>query len=145
MVPGGQTLTPWPGGSPHLPGSPGSSPQRGSWHSQGSSGQRSFPGWQGMRGREGFGGPRCPGCWAPRNNRSLLDSVFLPFFKHLALSLSRNKIATRNVHKYLVCLESPVSVTALPGSLFHISKVLVFCSVSSGGCVSALRTPPFLT
>ena len=54
---------------------------------------------------------------------SVMWRFFFPFFKHLALSLSRNKIATRNVHKYLVCLESPVSVTALLGSLFHIFKV----------------------
>lgn len=65
-----------------------------------------------------------PGCWAPRNNRSLLDSVFLPPFLNTWLFLSQGiKLPQGDVHKYLVCLESPVSVTALPGSLFHISKV----------------------
>lgn len=111
------------GRHPHLPWEPWQLTPRGPRHSQGASRQCSFPGWQGMR-KERLWRTKMPGCWAPRNNRSLLDSVFLPpFFKHLALSLSRNKIATRNVHKYLVCLESPVSVTALLGSFFRIFKV----------------------
>ena len=67
------------GRHPHLLWEPWQLTPRGPWHSQGSSGQRSFPGWQGMRkGR--LWRTKMPGCWAPRNNRSLLDSVFLPLF-----------------------------------------------------------------
>lgn len=123
MVPGGHTLTPWPWGGTHTsPGSPGSSPQgarstangpQGSVHSQ--AGRE----W----GRKGFGEPRCQDARLQGTTGLCLTVFFFPFVKHLALSLSRNKIATRNVHKYLVCLESPVSVTALLGSLFHIFKV----------------------
>ena len=133
------------GRHPHLPWELWQLTPRGPRHSQGSSRQCSFPGWQGMR-KERLWRTKVPGCWAPRNNRSLLDSVFLPLFLNTWLFLSQGiKLPQGMCINILFVLK--VLFLLLPCwevSSISLKSPSLFYSGSSGGCVGTQNTPsPF--
>lgn len=113
MVPDGQLLAPRLWGVIHpSPGSTGD-PARGARCSAEDALRAAFmAGLAGSKEGKALENLR-PGCWAPA------AACFPAPFKHLALSLSRNKIAKKKKSAE----NSLVSVTALMGSLFYIFRV----------------------